>query len=59
MPKDIRIYHKGLGRLGYPIVMVIEGEAQVQHAPLGGADAGEAQSCPDFPVALTVEWAVA
>jgi hypothetical protein len=31
---------------------------QAQDAPLGGADAGEAQSCPDSPVALTMERAV-
>ena len=31
---------------------------QAQDAPLGGADAGEAQPCPDLPIALTVERAV-
>ena len=31
---------------------------QAQDAALGGADAGEAQPCPDLPVALTVERAL-
>jgi hypothetical protein len=31
---------------------------QAQAARLGGADASEAQSCPDFPVALTMQRAV-
>jgi hypothetical protein len=31
---------------------------QAQDARLGGADAGEAQSCLDFPAALTMQGAV-